>query len=263
MKIEIMPDYDTVSHAAAGFVARQVLLRPESVLALPTGRTPRLMYEILVALYQKGLINLAEATVFNLDEFIGLPKTHNMSYCFYLEERFVRPTNLNRLNVHLFDGMATSIAKECLLRELAMQRSGGIDLAILGIGRNGHIGFNEPGSAWDSKTRPLDLSDSTLLQNKSAQRDAPLIKRAITMGIRSIMNSRRILLVASGAEKMRIMKAAVDGPITKEVPASILQLHPDLTVIVDRPAAAMLAANDKVHAQKAHSEGSTVRKSAL
>lgn len=241
MRIIIAKDYTDMSEKAASMVAAQILLKPNSVLGLATGSTPLQMYRELIRRYKVGELDFEEITTFNLDEYIGLGKSNINSYNHYMYDNFFRHINISLGNVNIPDGMAIDIERECKDYENRIQERGGIDLQVLGIGNNGHIGFNEPNLKFEATTHLVELDEGTINANSrffNAIEDVP--KQAISMGIKTIMQSRKILLLASGKSKAEaIYKAIYDG-ITPEVPASILQLHPDVTIIVDRDAAVFI-----------------------
>lgn len=242
MKLIVLADYEGLSREAARVVARQILLKGDSVLGLPTGETPIGMYENLIRFYNQGLLDLSRVITFNLDEYYGLPQDHPQSYRRYMRERFFRHVNIPEENIHIPDGLVPDPEEECRRYEAELARHGGLDLLILGLGPNGHIGFNEPGSDWGTETRLVALSEET--RRREARRFGSLDlvpTRAITMGIKTIMRARKILLLASGREKALALKKAVQGLITKAVPASVLQLHPEVTVILDREAGSLLS----------------------
>jgi len=241
MRVIVKEDYQEMSQEAARVVARQVLLKPNSVLGLPTGNTPTRMYGELVSMYELGLIDFSGIVTFNLDEYHGLPQDHHLSYYHYMREKLFDHVNVPEGNVHIPDGAADDAQSACDGYEKQLSRYETIDLQVLGIGPNGHIGFNEPGTDWGMTVGLVRLSDTT--RSREAPRFGGIENvptYAITMGIKTIMRSKRILLLASGKEKAVTTKRAVEGPITKGVPASVLQLHPDVTLILDQEAASQL-----------------------
>jgi glucosamine-6-phosphate deaminase len=242
MKVIIKTDYQEISQEAARIVAAQVLSKPNSVLGLPTGETPIGMYEKLIQMCKFGLIDFSRGVTFNLDEYCGLPHDHPNSYHRYMHEHFFDHINIHPENTFILDGTVEDISAECCRYEKRIQQLNGIDLQVLGIGTNGHIGFNEPGVDWGMTVGLVTLSEETRRREARHFRDPTktVPTQALTMGIKTIMRSRRILLLASGEEKAMATKKAIEGPITKEVPAAVLQLHPDVTVILDRKAASRL-----------------------
>jgi len=239
MEIVIAGDYLELSREAARRIAKTVLLNPSSVIALPTGETPKGLYHLLSAWAREGITDLSHAVLFNLDEYLGIPPDHPQSFRRYMEEHLLRHVRVG--THHIPDANARDPEAECRRYEGLISAHGGIDLAVLGLGPNGHIAFNEPGTPFESATHVVTLSRETRL------REAPRFggveevpEKAITMGIRTIMNARELLLLASGEEKAVAVQQALRGPVTPEVPASVLQLHPRLTVILDRKASRYL-----------------------
>jgi glucosamine-6-phosphate deaminase len=220
---------------------RQLERKPDSVLGLPTGSTPLAVYRELVARQQQGKIDFSRATTFNLDEYIGLDGTHAQSYKTYMYENFFRHVNIDLNNTHIPNGAAGNLEEECRRYEKLMEQSGGIDWLLLGIGRNGHIGFNEPGESLIAETHVQKLQEETRSANArffGSLQDVPT--HAITMGMGSILKAGKIVLIAFGKEKADILAKAVNGPVTTWVPASFLQLHRDVTFVLDHEAASGL-----------------------
>lgn len=243
MQIIVARNYESLSQKAADFVVSAILLKPSLVLALPTGSTPLGMYKFLVELYNRKKVDFSQVKVFDLDEYCGLTPEHSQSYAFYLRHNFLSQVNLKKENIHLQDGLldvsqASQYSKQF---EETIEEVGGIDLAILGIGRNGHIGFNEPGSKVDSLTRVIDLDDKTIQDNsRFFENISEVPRKAVTMGIGTILNSQKILLLAAGKNKAEVINSSMEGPVTVRVPASILQRHPAVTIILDQDAASQL-----------------------
>lgn len=234
-------DYAQMSRRAAYVVAGQVLLKPRSVLGLATGETPLGLYRELARLGEEGDVDFSEVVTFNLDEYLGLARTDPHSYAWYMEEHFFRFVNVAPERRHIPDGVARDPGAECVRYERALEAAGGVDLQILGLGRDGHIGFNEPDVKFEKGTHVVQLAESTIRANArffSSPDQVPT--RALSMGIKTIMSAKRILLLASGAEKADAIAAAVRGPVTPDLPASVLQLHPDATFVVDAAAASKL-----------------------
>lgn len=230
-----------VAEGAAREVIRQVQEAPESVLGLPTGSTPVPFYRELVRAYRRGEVSFARVTTFNLDEYVGLGPDHPASYHRYMREHLVAHVDLDPRRVHIPQGDAPDPDEACRRYEDLLRHAGYPDLLILGIGRNGHIGFNEPGTPFGSLTHRVRLSETTREANRihfPPGEEPPL--EAITMGTRSIMQARRILVLATGEAKAEAVAAAVLGPVTEQVPASILQLHPNVTWWLDEAAAGLL-----------------------
>ncbi|SDK68427.1 glucosamine-6-phosphate deaminase [Natronincola ferrireducens] len=241
MKIIVVNDYEEMSRKAANIVASQIILKPNSVLGLATGDTPLGMYKNLTRFYQEGDVDFTDVKTFNLDEYYGLDKSNPQSYYFYMMENFFKHINIQQQNIHLPNGMAENIEKECVQYEKNIELAGGIDLQILGIGGNGHIGFNEPDLKFEAITHLVELDENTVKANSRFFKSLDEVPtKAISMGIKTIMGARNILLLASGRTKAEIIYKAIKGKITSEVPASILQLHPQITFIIDKEAASYL-----------------------
>ena len=232
MKIIRAKDYRDMSRKAANVISAQVILFPRSVLGLATGSTPIGIYSQLAEWYRKGDIDFSETVTVNLDEYCGLAPEHPQSYRYFMREQLFSKVNLCGENTHVPQGLAEP-AEECARYDALIASLGGIDLQLLGLGRNGHIGFNEPSGAFEKTTHCVELSGDTIAANARFFSDpAEVPRRALTMGIKSIMQAKKILLAVSG-DKADILREALYGPITPEVPATILQLHPDLTVVTD------------------------------
>lgn len=241
MKVKIVEDYAEMSRDAAEVVAAMVRQKPNAILGLATGSTPLGMYQKLVQLHREEGLDFSRVITFNLDEYYGLAPDHPASYHYYMWENLFRHINIRPENIHIPDGTAADVEKECKNYEARIRKAGYIDLQVLGIGANGHIGFNEPGTDFGSETHLIELTETTIQANArffASEKDVP--RQALSMGIKSIMRSRHILLLASGEAKAEAVAAAVEGPVTQMVPASILQLHPDVTFIVDQAAAQYL-----------------------
>lgn len=238
MEVIILPTPEQASRLVAEILSSVVCSSPSAVLGLATGRTMDQVYKLLVAQYQAGKIDFSKVTTFNLDEYIGLPANDPNSYHTYMDKQLFSHVNIDKSKTHIPDGLAADLELECRKYEDEIQRCGGIDLQILGIGKAGHIGFNEPLSALRSRTRPKALSPITIEQNSVLFGDVSSVpKRAITMGIGTILESKRCILLATGAEKAGVIARAVEGPITSMISATALQLHPKCTVVVDKGAA--------------------------
>lgn len=241
MNILVMKDYNEISRQAALLVAASITLKPDLVLGLPTGRTPIQMYKELVLIYKNGFVDFKRVTTFNLDEYVGLSKRSPNSYYSYMHKYFFRFVNLLKDNIHIPDGMNKDLKQECIRYENLIRKKGPIDLMILGIGHNGHIGFNEPSNEFVPETHIEVLTERTRKANSKYFGSINKVpKRAITMGLGTIMLSRKIILLASGEDKAETIYRAVNGNITPQFPASVLRLHRDCTFIIDREAASML-----------------------
>lgn len=242
MEVIIQKDAATAARLAARLMADQLRAKPNTVFGLATGRTMEQLYALLADMHTRDGLDFSKARTFNLDEYIGLAPEDPNSYRYYMDEHLFNRINIKKKNTHLPNGVAKDLDAECRKYEEKIEKCGGIDFQLLGIGRTGHIGFNEPLSAMASRTRPKALTPGTVAQN------APLFnppskmpKRAITMGVGTILESRRCLMLVTGKEKAAIVAKAVEGPITSMISATALQLHPKCTVIVDTAAAAKLS----------------------
>ena len=241
MRIIKAKDYDDLSRKAANIISAQVLLKPDCVLGLATGSTPIGTYKQLIEWYEKGDLDFSAAKSVNLDEYRGLTKDNDQSYYYFMYNNLFKHININMENTNVPDGTEPDSEKECSRYENVIEAYGGVDLQLLGLGHNGHIGFNEPDKDFPRTTHCVDLTQSTIEANKrffASVDDVP--KQAYTMGIGTIMKARKILLVVSGADKAQILHDVLCGPVTPEVPASILQLHSDLIVVADEAAMAKL-----------------------
>ena len=242
MLVVIEKDYEALSREAARIAANALRQKPDLVLGLATGGTPLGFYRELTRLHHEERLDFSRVITFNLDEYIGLPAGHPHSFHAYMHNNFFGHGNVKLEAIHIPDGMVRENYEEyCEGYERAIRDAGGIDLQILGIGKDGHIGFNEPTSSLASRTRPKTLTRETMESNREYfSKDEKQPRAAITMGIGTILDAKKILLLGSGKKKARAVALAVEGPITSSVSASALQLHRDATVLVDREAAADL-----------------------
>ena len=242
MKIIRAKDYQDMSRKAANIISAQVIMKPNCVLGLATGGTPVGTYAQLVDWYNKGDLDFSEVTTVNLDEYRGLPKEHPQSYWYFMNENLFSKVNIDPAKTNLPDGTNLDTAVECARYNGIIHKLGGIDLQLLGIGPNGHIGFNEPGQAFELETHCIDLAPTTIEANKRFfdGNEALVPKQAYTMGIKTIMQARKVLVVANGKAKAQAVKDAVTGPVTPACPGSILQLHPDCILVADEEALSLL-----------------------
>lgn len=241
MKIYKAKDYKDMSRKAANIISTQVIMKPNCVLGLATGSTPIGTYAQLVEWYNKGDLDFSEVTTVNLDEYKGLPRTNDQSYYYFMHQHLFDRVNIDPERTNVPNGMEPDAEKECGRYEELIRSLGGVDLQLLGLGHNGHIGFNEPGEAFEKETHCVDLTESTIEANKrffASADDVP--KQAYTMGIKTIMQAKKILIVVNGENKADIVERAFFGPVTPEVPASILQLHNDVTLVGDEAALAKI-----------------------
>ena len=241
MRILITKDYEEMSIEAAKIVAGQIYLKPASVLGLATGSTPLKMYENLIAVHKTIGLDFSQVTTFNLDEYIGLSADNSQSYHYFMYENFFNQINIRRENIFIPDGTAADTFAEGKNYDALIESKGGIDLQILGIGQNAHIGFNEPDIKFEATTHKVKLDDETISANSRFFKNIDEVpKFAISMGIKNIMLARRVVLLANGKNKAAAVYKALCGSVTPEAPASILQLHQDATFILDKEAAADL-----------------------
>ena len=241
MKIYSAQDYQSMSRKAANILSAHVILKPDSVLGLATGSTPIGMYKQLIDWYNKGDIDFSQVHTVNLDEYLGLAPTHDQSYRYFMQANLFDHVNVPPENTNVPNGLAPDPEAECARYNQVIAGLGGIDIQVLGMGHNGHIGFNEPEEAFELETHVVDLTDNTIDANARffASRDE-VPRQAITMGIKSIMQARHILVVVSGTDKAEIVKKAFFGPVTPQVPASILQMHPHVSLVADEAALSLL-----------------------
>lgn len=237
VKIVKTENYKEMSKKAAGLIAAQVIMKPDCVLGLATGSTPVGIYQALIRKYENGELDFSGITTVNLDEYKGLPGSHEQSYRYFMNHNLFDHINIEKNRTHVPIGLVEDAAEECSRYEALIEEQGGVDLQLLGLGHNGHIGFNEPADQFEKTTHCVTLQESTIEANKRFFASADEVpKQAYTMGIGTIMKAKKILVVVSGADKAMIVKQAFTGPVTPKVPASILQMHPDVTVICDAAA---------------------------
>ena len=230
-------DYGDMSRIAANVIFAQITMKPDSVLGLATGSTPIGAYEQLIKYYEKGNLDFSHVTSVNLDEYRGLDEASDQSYRYFMNKHLFEHVNINMEETNVPDGKEPDAAKECLRYDNLIENLGGIDLQLLGLGNNGHIGFNEPGQVFEKGTHCVDLAESTIEANSRFFNSIDEVPtQAYTMGIGNIMSAGKILIVVSGEGKADIVKKAFFGPITPQVPASILQLHKDVILVGDEAA---------------------------
>ncbi len=255
MRVIIVKDYDAMSKLAAKFIREQMEVKPNLVLGLATGSTPLGLYKELIRMHKEEHLDFSKVVTFNLDEYIGLPKDHPESYYSFMWDNLFKHINIPESHIHIPDGTIVTpeeiesgrlpirkIEAYCEWYENEIKKYGGIDIQVLGIGRDGHIGFNEPGSSLGSRTRIKTLLEVTRRDNaRFFDGDINKVpKYALTMGVGTIMEAKTLLLLASGENKAEAIKMTVEGPVTARYPATIIQLHPKAIVIVDEPAASQL-----------------------
>jgi len=241
MDVIIKDTYEEMSIEAANIIKDAIHLKPNLVLGLATGSTPLGTYKELIRMHQSGELDFSKVVTFNLDEYVGLPSTHNQSYHYFMHENLFNDINIAPANVHVPSGVVEDFKHYCQWYEDEIAKVGGVDLQVLGIGSDGHIGFNEPGTSLASRTMVVTLTEETIRDNSrffDRMEDVPRL--AITMGVGTIMEAKHCLLVANGEKKADPVAALVEGPITSQVTASALQMHPNATVIFDESATSKL-----------------------
>lgn len=235
MKFLAFESYEKMSIKAASLIAAQITLKENCVLGLATGSTPVGTYTQLSKMCTREELDFSQVRTVNLDEYCGLPADNEQSFRYFMDDNLFSHINIAMENTNVPDGMATDIDAECRRYDELIESLGGIDLQLLGIGNNGHIGFNEPDAEFSKGTHCVTLSENTIEANQRFFNDASEVPRkALTMGMRAILNARKIVLIANSPTKEKILRAAIEGPITSQVPASILQLHPDVTVLYSK-----------------------------
>ncbi len=238
MHIIVAKDEQSAGRIAATLIAAQVISKPDAVLGFATGSTPLPTYAELVRMHKEGALDFSRVTTFNLDEYVGLPTTHPESYYNFMWTNLFYKVNVRKEAVHLPDGNAKDLAKAAAEYDAQIAKAGGIDVQLLGIGMNGHIGFNEPEACFPENTHVVDLTESTIQANKRFfASEAEVPRQAVSMGIANIMHAKRIVLVACGANKADIVHDMIYGDIVPNVPASVLRLHRDVHIVLDEAAA--------------------------
>lgn len=241
MQIHVYDHAQQVGQAAATLLAAQLISKPDSVLGLATGSTPIPTYQALISLYRAGVVDFSSASSFNLDEYVGLPVEHGCSYHSFMREQLFDHVNMPADHIHIPDGNAADPQTECARYDQAIAAAGGIDIQVLGIGRNGHIGFNEPADDFTYGTHVVTLAADTIEANARFFKSADEVPRqAVSMGIGNIMAAKCVVLVATGENKAKAVYDTIRGPITPRVPASVLQLHPCCVILTDREAGKLM-----------------------
>ncbi len=251
MEIVIKETYEEMSQLAAQLIAGIIRRKPRAVIGLATGSTPLGTYRELIRIHKDEGLDFSQVVSFNLDEYVGLPNDNEQSYHYFMWENLFKHINIVPANVHIPDGVAAELKEACDNYEIEIDDHGGIDVQLLGIGCNGHIAFNEPGSSLGSRTKIKTLTEKTRQDNArffDSIDEVP--KYCVTMGIGTILEARKLVLLANGENKAEAIQAALEGAITVSVPASAVQLHPDVTVIMDKAAASKLTR--QYHSEPSH-----------
>ena len=261
MEVIIRKTYEETSREGAKIIQEEMVKKPDLVLGLATGSTPLELYRELARMHKEEGLDFSQVRSFNLDEYVGLAPDHQQSYRYFMNENLFDHINIKKENTRVPDGMAKDLEAECLQYEEEIRKAGGIDVQVLGIGSDGHIAFNEPGSSLGSRTRIKTLTKQTIEDNsRFFEKEENVPKFALTMGIGSIMDTGKALLFANGEKKADVIAAAIEGPITADVTASILQMHPRVTYLLDEAAASKLKRKDYyrwVDENKAKVKGAT------
>lgn len=240
MNLIVCKDYNEMSEKAARIVAACVTLKPDCVIGLATGSTPVGMYKCLIEKNKAGKLDFSRVRTYNLDEYYPIDPTNEQSYRYFMDKNLFDSINIDKANTHVMNGKCEDPEKETADYDKAIEAAGGIDIQVLGIGRNGHIGFNEPADEFTDEAFKVKLTDSTIAANSQYFTDIAMPHYAITMGIGSIMRAKKIVLIATGESKAEAIKATVEGEVTSHCPASILQQHDDVTIFLDEAAASLL-----------------------
>ena len=241
MQIRVFENAAQVGQAAATIIAAQILSKPDSVLGLATGSTPIPTYQELIRLNKEGVVDFSKVISYNLDEYCGIPENHEQSYRTFMNENLFNHVNIDMANTHVPNGNAEDPAAEGAAYDAAIAEAGNIDVQVLGIGNNGHIGFNEPGDTFIYGCHQVELAESTIKANRRFfESEADVPRKAISLGIGSIMNARKVLLLATGAGKAQAVRDSVMGDMNPQVQASILRSHPDVIFLLDKEAASLL-----------------------
>ncbi|MEY8339519.1 glucosamine-6-phosphate deaminase [Lachnospiraceae bacterium 62-35] len=234
-------DYQDMSRKAASIIFAQIIMKPDCVLGLATGSSPIGLYQQLIKWYQKGDLDFSKITTINLDEYKGLGPDNSQSYRYFMNANLFDHVNIDKSRTFIPNGLEKDSEKACHAYNQIIAQTGGADIQLLGLGNNGHIGFNEPGDVFERETHCVDLTPSTIEANKRFfDREEDVPRQAYTMGIKNIMQARKILVVVNGEAKAKALRDAVQGPITPSVPASILQLHNDVTIVADKAALSLI-----------------------
>ncbi|HIE28898.1 TPA: glucosamine-6-phosphate deaminase [Candidatus Poribacteria bacterium] len=241
MEVIIKTDKEELSKEAAQIVKAALQRKPNLVLGLATGSTPVGTYQELIRMHKEEGLDFSKVVTFNLDEYVGLPPSHEQSYNYFMYDNLFNHINVNPQNIHIPNGVVPDLDAHCEWYERQIQKAGGIDIQILGIGSDGHIAFNEPGASLASRTHVEGLAESTIKDNaRFFEREEDVPRFAITMGVATILEARHCILLANGENKADAVAKCVEGPITSQITSSALQMHPKATIIIDEPAASKL-----------------------
>lgn len=236
MEVHVYPDYETLSRHAADEIIRQVKQKPDAVLCLAAGDTPRIAYDTLTARAIQAGIDFSHCTFVGLDEWVGVPPDNKGSCAWFLNKHLFTPLSISKSQIHLFDALSPDLEAECRKMNETILAKGGIDLMLVGLGMNGHIGFNEPGTPADTYAHVVDLDSTTRTVGQKYFTQNTSLSRGITLGLKHLLDARRVILIASGERKADIIKRALEGPVTPDVPATIIRHHHNSIVMLDEAA---------------------------
>ena len=240
MELKVYKDYNALSQHVADEIFALIKNKPDAVICLASGDSPRGTCQLLAERAISEKLDLSEFTFIGLDEWVGIPRDNEGSCRFFFESLLVKPLHLSPGQVHFFDALSENPARECEAMDKIIFEKGGIDLMIVGIGMNGHIGFNEPGVSFDNYSHVIDLDESTITVGQKYFKGAVTLKQGITLGLKHLMESKKVVVIANGSKKAEVIKKAVDGKISNQFPATIIQTHPQGVVMVDEEAAALI-----------------------
>jgi galactosamine-6-phosphate isomerase len=243
MQLKIYSDHQSLSDAAANEIIDLVKRKPNAVLCLASGDTPRLTCRLLAEKVSKDKVDVSQCTFVGLDEWVGIPPDNDGSCHYFFHHELFEPLHLSEKQIHLFDAVTDKLQDECPKMDAVILEKGGIDLMIVGIGMNGHIGFNEPGVSFDNFSHVIDLDDTTLSVGQKYFKTKVSLQKGITLGLKHLQESKKVLLLANGSKKAEVIKKTVEGEITDSFPASIMQTHPNGFVMIDKEAASLLTQN--------------------
>ena len=240
MQLKIYKNYQSLSEAAANEIIELVKHKPNAVLCLPSGETPRLTCQLFVEKAVKEKIDLGQITFIGLDEWVGIPPENEGSCHYFFQNEIFKPLQISRKQTHLFDGMSANLDQECKKMDAVLLEKSGIDLMVVGIGMNGHIGFNEPGVSFNNYSHIIDLDDTTVSVGQKYFKTPVSLTKGITLGLKHLQESKKVLLLANGTKKAAVIKKTVEEKITNEFPASIMQTHSNAFIMIDDEAAGLL-----------------------
>jgi galactosamine-6-phosphate isomerase len=241
MKLTIEKDYDTMSLRAARYVTELVKSKPDAVLCIAAGDTPKLTCDLIAQIAKKESINFNRCYFVSLDEWVGIPPQNEGSCQYFLRNYLFGPLHISENNIHVFNALANDMQKECADMDEFIKQHGGIDLMIVGVGRNGHIGFNEPGVSFEEYSHVVDLDETTQTVGQKYFREETTLTQGITLGLQHLMDARRAVLIANGSKKAHVIRKALEEEVSRDMPASIMRKHPDGEILLDKEASSLLS----------------------